>query len=128
MYVLYLRDLAYRIPYTMRVPVHTVWMSVHTVWVYVVPCFHVLSPVRGVFSCCFCVLLGCRLSLTDYTASTLCSLNSGLSGTLPGKCIGHIMLQPFSHSPLLVVWPAVSGLETGFSRLRKKHHKDPTRQ
>ena len=63
MYVLYLRDLAYRIPYTMRVPVHTVWMSVHTVWVYVVPCFHVLSPVRGVFSCCFfflfCLVVVC---------------------------------------------------------------------
>ena len=53
--VLYLRDLAYRIPYTVCVPVHTVWMSVHTVQVYVVPCIHVLSPVRGVFSCCFFV-------------------------------------------------------------------------
>ena len=53
MYVLYLRDLAYRIPYTVGVPVHTVWMSVHTVRVYVVTCIHVLSPVRGVFSCCF---------------------------------------------------------------------------
>ena len=58
-----------------------------------------------VFMCChlcvvcsvvvFCVLLGCCLSLTDYTVCTLCSLNPGLSGMLPGKCIGHIMLQPF---------------------------------